>query len=95
MLEAIGEINKRLDVQDNVLRSLVAKHSNGAEAVNPGEEPSSLQWTDVVRKTKGRKAVEKPVPTLVNTANRTARSRPPAILVDVNKDDFPALAKKN
>jgi len=60
------------------------------------ERGKTTSWTDVVR-SKGKKKDkgDKPVPKAAEQAtNRSRGSRPPAILVDVSKEDFPELAKK-
>lgn len=60
------------------------------------ERGKTTSWTDVVR-SKGKRK-EKGDKTVAITAeqvtNRSRGSRPPAILVDVSKEDFPELAKK-
>lgn len=64
-------------------------HTGGATEDKNKEE---MKWTDIVkRNVKATKEKSKPGPTVTKPK---MRAKPPAIMVNVAKEDFPALAKK-
>lgn len=91
--------NLSKEIREALVETLPAFSAGGV----PSEEPagaSSRSWIEVVRKKANNKTVKTATPASMTTpapasaSNRGARSHPPAILVDVSREDFPALAKK-
>lgn len=88
MLEALAALSSRLDDQDAILHSLGKR----GVASLPSEE--GKLWTEVVKKQKVRiPAKREPIRDGGNEL-KNKRMRPPAIFVDVKKEDFPAISKK-
>lgn len=76
------------------LRTMLQKQGEKMDVM--AERGIQSNWTDVVKK-KGKKKNQdaKPVDKPAEQATtRRRESRPPAIMVDITKEDFPALAQK-
>jgi len=109
VLDAISNAGKRANEADDYerpggtdsaeVKAAVANiqtmlEAQGAKMHEIAERGMQTGWTDMVknkRKDRGDKPVTKPAE---QVSSQRRGTRPPAILVDVSKEDFPELAKK-
>jgi len=59
-----------------------------------GSQNSDPPWSEVVRRRKTANLAKVAPKTIQTSAKPTTRARPPAILVDVGREEFPVIAKK-
>lgn len=94
-IEALSSINKRMDKQEETMKEMLKSVNNRRLSVFDDAEQAS--WTEVVKQTKRNRtkdAVAVPTTETPKQQKSATRHRPPAIIVDVNRE-FPCANKEN